>query len=126
MSQFDQLKLYSDRLLNISDEIRRFLENGNYDEAITKSELKDKVFSEYYLIRNYINLSDKELAEVQAWEQRYAESEKHNIEYLQNTMKDVAGELKAVREHDKIFAKYQSEINQDSHIIDVKDSDDEV
>ena len=124
MSQYEQLKLYSNRLINISDEIRRFLEKGNYDEAITKSELKDKVFSEYSLIRNYIELTESQLEEVKAWEKKYAESEKHNIEFLQNSMKDVAVELKAIREHDKIFAKYQAEISKESHIIDVKDSDD--
>lgn len=125
MSQYEQLKLYSNRLINISDEIRRFLEKGNYDEAITKSELKDRVFSEYSLIRNYIKLSEEQLEEVKAWEEKYAESEKHNIEFLQNSMKDVATELKAIREQDKIFAKYLAEIDKESHIIDVKDSDDE-
>jgi len=125
MSQYEQLKLYSQRLLNISDEIGRFLEKGNYDEAITKSELKDKVFSEYTIIRNYLKFSDEEMEEVKAWEEKYAESEKKNIEYLQESMKGISVELKKIREQDKIFAKYQAEIDKESHIIDVKDSDDE-
>ena len=125
MSQFEQLKLYSQRLLNISDEIRRFLEKGNYDEAITKSELKDKVFSEYTIIRDYMEFSEQENEQIKEWEQKYAESEKRNIEFLQESMKSIGKELKTIREQDKIFAKYQAEIDKESHIIDVKDSDDE-
>ena len=123
MSQFEQLKLYAKRLQNISDEIKKFLENENYDEAITKSELKDKVFSEYAIIRNYIELSEKEKEEVGAWEQKLAESDKNNIEFLQNSMAKISTELKAIREQDKITSKYLSEINSDSKIIDVKDSE---
>ena len=123
MSQFEQLKLYAKRLQNISDEIKKFLENENYDEAITKSELKDKVFSEYAIIRNYIELSEKEKEEVGAWEQKLAESDKNNIEFLQNSMAKISTELKAIREQDKLTSKYLSEMNSDSKIIDVKDSE---
>ena len=123
MSQFEQLKLYSKRLQNISNEIKNFLENENYDEAITKSELKDKVFSEYLILRDYLELSEKEKEEVEAWEQKLAESDKYNIDFLQNNMSKVATELKAIREQDKIVSKYQSELKLDSNIIDVKDSE---
>ena len=123
MSQYEQLKLYAKRLQNISNEIKKFLEEENYDEAITKSELKDKVFKEYANVRGYLKLTEEQEKEVRAWEQKIAESDKYNIDFLQNSMMKVSSELKSIKDQDKLSAKYNNNLEDESRILDLKDSE---
>lgn len=124
MAQFDQLLLFYNQLINLSDEITNLIEKELYDDIMTKMSIHDRIILQIKLIKKCTKFSENEINKIKEYENIIKDKEKSNIEFLNQNMNNVKQELDKLNIQTKIKRIYnQQSINiEQGSIIDIEDS----
>ena len=93
MSQYDQIMLFYNQLLNMADEINELIEKDMFDEIINKLSLHDKIFIQIKLAKKCTKLTEAEEKQINLIEDELRKKEKYNIDLLQTNMNKLKKEL---------------------------------
>ena len=104
--QFEQLMLQYTQLKNGAEEIRRMIENEDYDSAITMIKARESVFLNCKCMRKYLELTPVQEKELETMLDELRELELSNIKYLEKGMENVQTELKKTHKTQKIQQAY--------------------
>ena len=119
--QFEQLMLQYNQLKNSALEIRRMIENNDFDSAMTMLKIREPLFLNCKCIRKYLELSPDEKKEVDKIFKEIQILEEENIKYLSESMAEVQAELKLSIQTEKIQQAYEFNESQSGSIINLQD-----
>ena len=124
MSQYDQIMLFYNQLLNMADEINELIEKDMFDEIINKLSLHDKIFIQIKLAKKCTKLTEAEEKQINLIEDELRKKEKYNIDLLQTNMNKLKKELDGLNFKTKVKKAYGqiSENDNQSSILDIDDS----
>ena len=119
--QFEQLMLQYNQLKNSAEDIRRMIDNEDFDNALTMINSREEVFLSCKCIRKYLELTPVQKKELEKLLEELQEMEINNIRNLSKRMKEVQNELKIVQQNDKLQQAYNFDENNVGNIINVKE-----
>ena len=119
--QFEQLMLQYNQLKNSALEIRRMIENNDFDSAMTMLKIREPLFLNCKCIRKYLELSPDEKKDVDKIFKEIQILEEENIKYLSESMAEVQAELKLSIQTEKIQQAYEFNESQSGSIINLQD-----
>lgn len=119
--QFEQLILQYTQLKNGSEDIRRMIENENFDDAISMLKTRESVFLNCKCIRKFLELNREQEEELNLLLNELKESELSNIKLLQTNMSNVQRELKLASKVEKFQQAYDFSESQKGNIINYKE-----
>ena len=115
--QFEQLMLQYNQLKNGSEDIRRLIENEDFDTAMTMLQTREPLFLNCKCMRRYLELTPEQEAELNAVLEEIRTSEMANIKLLEAGMLSVQKELKLSQKNEKIQQAYDFDEGQKGSII---------
>lgn len=115
--QFQQLMLQYTQLKNGSEDIRRMIDNENYDEALTALKTREEMFLNCKCMRRYLELTPVQEKELNAMLDEIRALELENIKILERGMQEVKLELQKTQKNEKIQQAYDFDENQKGSII---------
>ena len=119
--QFEQLMLQYTQLKNGAEEIRRMIENEDYDSAITMIKARESVFLNCKCMRKYLELTPVQEKELETMLDELRELELANIKYLEEGMERVQKELKTTQKTQKIQQAYDFDEDYKGSILNLKE-----
>ncbi len=119
--QFEQLMLQYTQLKNGAEEIRRMIENEDYDSAITMIKARESVFLNCKCMRKYLELTPVQEKELETMLDELRELELSNIKYLEKGMENVQTELKKTHKTQKIQQAYDFSEDYKGSILNIKE-----
>ena len=119
--QFEQLMLQYTQLKNGAEEIRRMIENEDYDSAITMIKARESVFLNCKCMRKYLELTPVQEKELESMLDELRELELSNIKYLEKGMENVQTELKKTHKTQKIQQAYDFSEDYKGSILNIKE-----
>ncbi len=119
--QFEQLMLQYNQLKNGSEEIRRMIENEDYDSAITMIKSRESVFLNCKCMRKYLELTPVQEKELNTLLDELRELELSNIKYLEEGMERIQTELKKTHKTQKIKKAYDFDEDYKGSILNIKE-----
>jgi hypothetical protein len=115
--QFEQLILQYNQLKSGSEEIKRMIQNEDFDSAITLIKQREPIFLNCKCMRKFLKLTTEQEKELNILLDELKELEMSNIRTLQENMLIVKKELKQVQKTEKIQQAYDFDENQSGSII---------
>ena len=119
--QFEQLIMQYNQLKNGSADIRRMIEQEDFDEAITMRNRREELFLNCKCMRNYLELTPVQEKELNTVLDELRLMELENIRMLERGMAQVQKELKQVQKNEKIQQAYDFGENQSGNIINFEE-----
>ncbi len=119
--QFEQLMLQYNQLRNGAEDIRRMIENEDYDSAITMIKSRESVFLNCKCMRKYLELTPVQKKELDALLDELRELELANIKYLEEGMERIQTELKKTHKTQKIKKAYDFDEDYKGSILNIKE-----
>jgi len=121
MSQFEQLKMYYNQLLNIALEIKDLINSENYNEVMTKLTYREGIIRQVRIMKRYVNFDTEQKKEIEDIVDKLKEIEEANIYRLQSEKMQVKKELMVASQTAKLKTLYDPIGGNESQIIDTKD-----
>ena len=111
--QFEQLMLQYNQLKNGADDIKRMIENEDYDNAITMLNMREEVFRNCKCMRKYLELTPVQTKELDTLLEELRTLEMSNIKLLTKNIEQVRRELRTTQQNEKFQNAYI--LNNESH-----------
>jgi hypothetical protein len=122
MTQFNQIELIYNQILNLTNEIAVMIENEEYDIASTKLQHKDKLVGQLSIAKKTVNFTAKENLQMQAIEKTIKEKNDTMLADLQKLKVEVASELNATKTKVKLSSAYDHQAdNRQGDMIDISE-----
>lgn len=115
--QFEQLMMQYNQLKNGSEEIRRMIDNEDYDSALTMLKSREELFLNCKCMRKYLELTPVQQKELDKLLDEIRALELQNIKILEIGMKKVQKELQQTQKNEKIQQAYDFDENKSGSII---------
>lgn len=115
--QFEQLMMQYHQLKNSAEDIRRMIENEDFDNALTMINNRESLFLNCKCMRNYLELTPVQEKELNTLLDELRTLELENIKTLERGMEQVKLELKKTQQNEKIQQAYDFDDNQKGSII---------
>lgn len=119
--QFEQLMLQYNQLKNGAEDIKRMLENEDYDSALTMLKLRESVFLNCKCMRKYLELTPEQEKIANEILDEIRNLEKENIDFLTKGMSEIQLELKRSIQTEKIQQAYEFDESHKGSIINIQD-----
>ena len=119
--QFEQLMLQYNQLKNGSEDIKRMIENEDYDSAITMLKNREQIFMNCKCMRKFLELTPVQTKELDKILDELRALEMANIKNLTESMKEVKKQLKINQKNEKIHNAYDFDENQKGSILNVEE-----
>ncbi|MBO5737880.1 flagellar protein FliT [bacterium] len=119
--QFEQLILQYTQLKNGAIDIRKMIENEDFDSALTMVKLREEVFLSCKCMRKYLELTPEQEKNLNELLEELRELELENIRMLSKRMDDVKFELRKTQKTEKIQHAYDFNENQSGNFINVEE-----
>lgn len=104
--QFEQLMLQYSQLKNGSEDIRKMIENEDFDGAITKIKSREATFLNCKCMRKFLELTPVQEKELNKLLDELRASELENMKILQEGMLLVQKELRKTQQNEKFQQAY--------------------
>ena len=111
--QFEQLMLQYNQLKNGADDIKRMIENEDFDNAITMLNMREEVFRNCKCMRQYLELTPVQTKELDTILEELRTLEMSNIKLLTKNIEQVRRELRTTQQNEKFQNAYI--LNNESH-----------
>lgn len=111
--QFEQLMLQYNQLKNGADDIKRMIENEDFDNAITMLNMREEVFRNCKCMRQYLELTPVQTKELDTILEELRTLEMNNIKLLTKNIEQVRRELRTTQQNEKFQNAYI--LNNESH-----------
>jgi len=122
MTQFSQIELIYNQILNLANEITALVENEEYDIASAKLEHKDKLVGQLSVAKKTVNLTVEENSQMQTMERMIKEQNDTMLVDLQKLKVEVAGELNTTKKKVKLSSAYDHHVdNRQGDMIDISE-----
>ena len=115
--QFEQLILQYKQLKNGSEEIRKLIENEEYDSAITMIKGREPMFLNCKCMRKFLELTEAQQQELDTVLDELKSLELSNIKFLEEGMAQIRHELRKTHKAEKIQQAYDFNENQMGSMI---------
>lgn len=119
--QFEQLMLQYTQLKNGSLDIRKMIENENFDNAITMIKAREEIFLSCKCMRKYLELNPTQQKELDTLLNELRELELENMKILSKNMASVQQELKISQQNDKLQQAYDFNDMNKGNIINISE-----
>lgn len=105
--QFEQLMLQYNQLKNGSEDIRRMIENEDFDSAMSMLKSREAIFLNCKCMRKFLELTPEQEKDLNLLLDELKILEQTNINFLMEGMKQVKIELKRTQQAEKIQQAYE-------------------
>ena len=119
--QFEQLILQYNQLKNGAEEIRRMIQNEDFDSAITMINSREELFLSCKCIRKYLELTPDQEKELNILLDEIRELEMKNIKILSQGMAEVQAELRKTQQNEKIQQAYEFDESKKGSIVNIQE-----
>ena len=119
--QYEQLMLIYNQIKNGSEDIRRMIQNEDFDSAISMIKTREELFLNCKCIRKYLELTPVQQNIVNKIVEEIQERELENIKILSKRMQEVQQELKKTQQSEKLQKAYDFENTQQGSIINYEE-----
>ena len=120
-SQYEQLMLQYNQLKNGAEDIRRMIQTGDFDSALTMIKTREELFLSCKCIRKYLELTPEQETALNELLDELKELELGNISMLSKNMTEVQKELKKTQQTEKIHQAYEFDETKTGSIINVQE-----
>lgn len=117
--QFEQLMLQYNQLKNGAEEIRRMIQNEDYDSAMTMLKSREEIFLNCKCMRKYLELTPIQERTLNKLLDELKEMELDNIRMLSQDMVDVQQEIRKSQQNEKFQQAYDFDENQTGNIVNI-------
>ena len=119
--QFEQLMLQYRQLKNGSEDIRRLIEKEYFDSAMSMLKSRESIFLNCKCMRKFLELTADQEKELNLLLDELKASEKSNIEFLMENMKQVKTELRRTQQAEKIQQAYEFGVDKSGSIANFEE-----
>lgn len=119
--QYEQLMLQYSQLKNGAEDIRRMIENEDFDSALTMIKSREEVFLSCKCMRKYLELTPVQERALNKLLDELKEIELDNIRFLSQGMVEVQQELRLTQQNEKIQQAYEFEEVQKGSIVNIQE-----
>ena len=105
--QFEQLMMQYNQLKNGSEDIRRMIENEDFDSAMSMLKSREAIFLNCKCMRKFLELTPEQEKDLNLLLDELKILEQTNINILMEGMKQVKIELKRTQQAEKIQQAYE-------------------
>ena len=117
--QYEQLMLQYEQLKNGSEDIRRMIQNEDFDSAMTMIKAREEIFLNCKCMRKYLELTPVQQRALDKLLDELREMELDNIRMLSQNMVEVQQELRKTQQTEKIQNAYDFNENQKGSIVNI-------
>ena len=117
--QFEQLMLQYNQLKNGAEEIRRMIQNEDYDSAMTMLKSREEIFLNCKCMRRYLDLTPIQERSLNKLLDELKEMELDNIRMLSQDMVEVQQEIRRNQQNEKFQQAYDFDETQKGNIVNV-------
>lgn len=115
--QFEQIQILYNQLLNSVKEVKNYISNEDYDNAILKENYISILVQKINFLKKTVKLEDDELHILNEISNKIMEIENENISKLESSKQLVLQQIKKLNNQDKLSAKYAADSEQDGGSI---------
>ena len=119
--QFEQLMLQYTQLKNGAEDIKRMIENEDFDNAITMIKNREGIYLNCKCMRKYLELTPVQTKELDKMLDELRDMEMANIRLLTKNMEQVKRELKTTQQNEKIQQAYDFDENSKGSIVNIQE-----
>ena len=119
--QFEQLMLQYNQLKNGAEDIKRMIEQEDFDSAISMINMREEIFRNCKCMRKYLELTPVQAKELDNILVELRVLEMNNINLLSKNISMVKQELRKSNQNTKIVNAYDYKENQRGSIINVEE-----
>ncbi len=119
--QYEQLMLQYNQLKNGAEDIRRMIQNEDFDSAITMIKNREELFLSCKCIRKYLELTPVQEKGLNILLDELRELELENIRILSQGMVEVQAELKKTQQNEKIQQAYDFDESKKGSIVNIQE-----
>lgn len=119
--QFEQLMLQYNQLKNGSLEIRRMIDNEDFDNALTMIKSREEIFLSCKCMRRYLELTPNQQEELDSLLEELRALELSNIKLLSENRLKVQQELKTSQQNEKLQQAYDFNEHSKGNILNIKE-----
>lgn len=106
MTQFGQLELIYNQVINLIGEINSLIEMGDYESANQKIEDKDNLIKKLLLVSKTVNFTVEERQKIDLLNQQIKDDAQNNIISLEKLRDELGEELEKTKKKVKINSAY--------------------
>ena len=117
--QFEQLMLQYNQLKNGAEEIRRMIQNEDFDSAMTMIKSREEIFLSCKCIRKYLELTPVQERALNKLLDELKELELDNIRMLSQDMVELQQEIRRNQQNEKFQQAYDFDETQKGNIVNV-------
>lgn len=122
MTQFSQIELIYNRLLNLINEISSLIKDEEYSAASSKVELQNKLIKQFTSARKTVNVTTEEENKIQTMETTIKEKNDIMLADLQKLRAELAGEVKDTKNKIKLSSAYEPQpMKRQGDLIDISE-----
>ena len=119
--QFEQLMMQYEQLKNSAIDIKRMIENEDFDSAITMLKSRESVFLNCKCMRNYLELTPVQTKELNSLLDEIRTLETENIKILTKSMAQVKQDLKVTQRSEKLQHAYDFDESNKGSMVNVEE-----
>ncbi len=119
--QFAQLMLQYNQLKDGSIEIRRMIDNEDFDSALTMIKSREELFLSCKCMRRYLEFTQQQQQELDALLEELRVLELNNIKILSENRLKIQQELKTSQKTEKLQQAYDFNEDLKGNILNIKD-----
>lgn len=117
--QFEQLMLQYNQLKNGAEEIRRMIQNEDFDSAMTMLKSREEIFLSCKCIRKYLELTPLQERALNKLLDELKEMELDNIRMLSQDMVELQQEIRRNQQNEKFQQAYDFDETQKGSIVNI-------
>lgn len=117
--QYEQLMLQYNQLKNGAEDIRRMIQNEDYDSAMTMIKSREEIFLNCKCMRKYLELTPVQQKALDKLLDELRGLELDNIRLLSQNMVELQSEIKRSQQNEKIQQAYDFDETQKGSIVNV-------
>ncbi len=117
--QFEQLMLQYNQLKNGAEEIRRMIQNEDFDSAMTMIKSREEIFLSCKCIRKYLELTPLQERALNKLLDELKEMELDNIRMLSQDMVELQQEIRRNQQNEKFQQAYDFDETQKGSIVNI-------
>ena len=106
--QFEQIQILYNQLFNSVQEVKNYISNQDYDNAILKENYIAILVQKINYLKQTVKLEDNELNILNEISNKIMEIENENISNIENSKQLVLQQIKKLNNQDKLSAKYNT------------------
>lgn len=121
MTQFSQIELIYNQLINLLTEVSSLIKDEEYSIASSKIAKKDKLVKQLSIAKKTANLSSEEETKMQQMETTIKEKNDTMLADLQKLRTELAGEVKETKSKIKLNSAYDQTTKRQGDLIDISE-----